>query len=126
MNGVLAKRTVEVPQLDRTTASLTLSWADLGFETRGPWALARDLGAEAFGLIDARALPEGPELPLMWVYKRPDRLEINRAAEESNPVSPTVLLVIEQELSRFFQEEVEPRLSQALRQGRRGTGTSSG
>jgi hypothetical protein len=110
VNGILAKRTVEVPQLDRTTASLTLSRADLGFETRGPWALARDLGAEAFGLIDARAMPNGPELPLMWIYKAPNRLEINGAAEEPKSLSPTVLLVIEQELSRFFQEEVKPRL----------------
>jgi hypothetical protein len=64
-DGVLAHRTVYMPRLDGPVVPVTLSWVDLDFEPRGPWAVARKLGAEAFGLIDASAMVDGPQLPLM-------------------------------------------------------------
>jgi hypothetical protein len=73
--------------------------------------VARQLEAEAFGLIDASAMVDGPQLPLMWIFRSPDRLEVSTAAEETGlPVAPDILLLIDQELCRFFIEEVEPRL----------------
>jgi hypothetical protein len=116
--GILARRTIEVAQLDGSTAPVTFSWVDLDFDTRGPWALARQLGADAFGLIDASAIAGGPRLPLMWIFASPNRLEVNPAAEEPNPsIAPDLLLLIDRHLGQFFLEEVAPRLDSARAPG---------
>jgi hypothetical protein len=110
--GLLAKRTIELPQPDGSTAAVTFSWIDLECETRGPGALARQLRADAFGLIDASSITRGPRLPLMWIFKSPDQLEVNPSAEEPNlPIAAEILQLVDRHLGQIFIEEVEPRLN---------------
>jgi hypothetical protein len=111
MPAVLAKRTYEVPRLDGSTASLTFSLANPDFETEGPWRLARESGAKAFGMVHIVGIEGAPELPIVWTFIPPDEIEFGFAnIEPHKHLTVDLQLLLKQHIEQFFAEAVEPEL----------------
>ena len=109
--GVLARREYDAPRLDRSKASLVFSLMAPQDRTEDRWTFARDLDADAFGLIEVHGIEGAPRLPILWAFNSPDEIALAVSGEDADTSIPIDLqLLIDHYMPQFFSEAVEPEL----------------
>ena len=91
--------------------ALVFSLLARDFELDGLWQFARELEADAYGLIQVQGITGAPRFPILWAFKAPDEIALALAGADPKANLPIDLqLLIDQFMPRFFTEAVEPAL----------------